>query len=212
MTQAEKMMPSCHATIKVQQLIGCLSSITQSYNILKLICQEINLHPANSGRTLYNNASYALIKQLVIILFHCMLKLKDCTQSNTAHDGAWPMLCTVYYSLTRVTVCSCLKCDAKTRLHSPSEARVLQTAACVRLPNSPALLHLCRWPGGAARLCTWETNQRTVVCNTVMEEDGLARCRTYTRTTTEVQLHQMAAPWPDPRCNAEPFSACDVYM
>lgn len=44
------------------------------------------------------------------------------------HDGARPMLCTVYCYLTWVTLFFRVKCDAKTRLQSPSESHVLQTA------------------------------------------------------------------------------------
>lgn len=74
--------------------------------------------------------------------------------------GLWPIKCMmepgqccVYYYLTWVTFCFCVKLDAKTRLQSPSESHVLQTAVCVLLPSSPGLLHLCLWPSGAVQLC-----------------------------------------------------------
>lgn len=62
-------------------------------------------------------------------------------------------LCAVYHRLTWVTLCFRVKWDAKTRLQSPSESHVLQTAVCVLLPSSPGLPHLCWWPSGAVQLC-----------------------------------------------------------
>lgn len=55
-------------------------------------------------------------------------KKKKWILANQIHDGAWPMLCTVYYYLTWVTLCNCVKWDAKTRLQSQSESHVLQSA------------------------------------------------------------------------------------
>lgn len=71
---------------------------------------------------------------------------KKQTLANQIRDGARPKLRAVCYRLTWVTLCFCVKWDAKTRLQSPSESHVLQTAACFLLPSSPGRRHLCAWP------------------------------------------------------------------
>lgn len=138
--------------------------------------------------------------------------LQKSTLANQMHDGAWPMLCTVYYRLTWVTLCFRVKWDAKMKLQSPSESHVLQTAVCVLLPSSPGLLHLCWWPSGAVQLCMcravgWIKEKWcvTLVCKKKVSEVQDIHSQNETSSTVPND-GSLASFW----CDTDPLSCDDI--
>lgn len=125
------------------------------------------------------------------------------------------MLCTVYYCLTWVILCFCVKWDAKTRLQSPSDSHVLQTAACVLLPNSPGLLHLCLWPSGAVQLCMCRAFGwiKEKWCATLVCKKKASKVKDIHSENERSSTVPNGGSLASSRFNTEPFCCCDIqYM
>lgn len=126
--------------------------------------------------------------------------------ADQIRDGAQPKLCAVCYYLTWATLCFRVKWDAKTRLQSPSESHVLQTAACVPLPSSPGLPHLRARPRRRrAVLVRVEppAESKKIAALHRYAREGSQRCRTHARRVEEVPRYQMATLWRAFVCRAE---------
>lgn len=126
--------------------------------------------------------------------------------AHQTRDGARPKLRAVRCYLTWLTLCFRVKWDAKTRLQSPSESHVLQTAACVLLPSSPGLLHLRARPrrrGAVPVRVELPAESKKIAALHWYARAGSQRCRTCAHRVEEVPRYQLATLWRASACRAE---------